>query len=69
MNLQETLWFDTSKGRIGVIMVLDWHTETLHYYMGIADGMNTSVDINHIFSGGHKLPDYVGMAMFFGDPE
>jgi hypothetical protein len=48
-------------------MVLDWHTEQLHYYMGIASGMNESIDINHIYSGGAKLPDYVGMALFFGD--
>ena len=69
MNLQDVLWYDTSKGRIGVLMVLDWHTETLHYYMGIASGMNEAIDINHIYSGGVKLPDYVGMALFFGDWE
>jgi hypothetical protein len=69
MNLQDVLWFDTSKGRIGVLMVLDWHTEQLHYYLGVADGMNTSIDINHIYNGGMKLPDHAGMAFFFGDPE
>ena len=69
MNLQDVIWLDTSKGRIGILMVLDWHTEQLHYYMGIASGMNESIDINHIYSGGAKLPDYVGMALFFGDPE
>ncbi len=36
MNLQDVIWFDTSKGRIGILMVLDWHTETLYYIMGIA---------------------------------
>ena len=50
-------------------MVLDWHTETLHYYLGVADGMNENIDINHIFNGGMKLPDYVGMRLFFGDTE
>jgi hypothetical protein len=69
MNLQDVRWYDTSKGRIGVLMVLDWHTEQLHYYLGIADGMNESIDINHIYNGGMKLPDYVGMALFFGDSE
>ena len=67
MNLQDVLWFDTSKGRIGVLMVLDWHTELLHYYLGVADGMNESIDINHIYNGGIKLPDSVGMAFFFGE--
>ncbi len=69
MNLQDVLWYDTSKGRIGILMVLDWHTETLHYYLGVADGMNENIDINHIFNGGMKLPDYVGMRLFFGDTE
>jgi hypothetical protein len=50
-------------------MVLDWHTETLHYIMGIASGMNDNVDINHIYSGGTHLPDYIGAAFFFGDWE
>jgi hypothetical protein len=63
MNLQDVIWLDTSKGRIGVIMVLDWHTETLHYFLGL------SIDINHIYNGGAKLPDYVGMGFFFGDWE
>ena len=69
MNLQDVLWFDTSKGRIGILMVLDWHTETLYYIMGIASGMNDNVDINHIYNGGVKLPDNVGMAFFFGGSE
>jgi hypothetical protein len=69
MNLQDVIWLDTSKGRIGVIMVLDWHTETLHYFLGLASGMNESIDINHIYNGGAKLPDYVGAALFFGDWE
>jgi hypothetical protein len=69
MNLQDVIWLDTSKGRIGVLMVLDWHTEQLCYFMGIASGMNESIDINHIFSGGVRLPDYVGMGFFFGDSE
>ena len=69
MNLQDVLWYDTSKGRIGILMVLDWHTEQLHYIMGIASGMNDNVDINHIYSGGARLPDYVGTAFFFGDWE
>ena len=69
MNLQDVRWYDTSKGRIGVLMMLDWHTEQLHYYLGIADGMNESIDINHIYNGGVKLHDYVGMAIFFGDSE
>ena len=69
MNLQDVLWFDTSKGRIGILMVLDWHTEKLHYIMGVASGMNDNVDINHIYSGGASLPDYVGAALFFGDWE
>ena len=69
MNLQDVIWFDTSKGRIGILMVLDWHTETLYYIMGIASGMNDNVDINHIYSGGSYLPDYVGAALFFGDWE
>ena len=68
MNLQDVIWYDTSKGRIGVLMVLDWHTEKLHYIMGIADGMNESIDINHIYSGGWHIPDYIGMGFFFGDP-
>jgi hypothetical protein len=50
-------------------MVLDWHTETLHYFLGLASGMNESIDINHIYNGGAKLPDYVGMGFFFGDWE
>lgn len=69
MNLQDVQWYDTSKGRIGIIMVLDWHTEQLHYYLGIADGMNESIDINHIYNGGVKLPAHVGMGLFFGDSE
>jgi len=69
MNLQDVLWYDTSKGRIGVLMVLDWHTETLHYFMGIAGGMNESIDINHIYSGGARLPTDIGMAFFFGRSE
>jgi len=69
MNLQDELWFDTSKGRIGILMVLDWHTEKLHYIMGVASGMNDSVDINHIYSGGVHLPDYIGACFFFGDWE
>lgn len=69
MNLQDVIWLDTSKGRIGVIMVLDWHTETLHYYLGLASGMNETIDINHIYSGGTKLPDHIGMGFFFGDSE
>jgi len=69
MNLQDVIWLDTSKGRIGILMVLDWHTEQLHYYLGIADGMNTNIDINHIYNGGVKLPDNVGMALFFGSSE
>ena len=69
MNLQDVLWFDTSKGRIGVLMVLDWHTEQLHYYLGIADGMNANIDINHIYSGGARLPTDIGMAFFFGRSE
>jgi hypothetical protein len=50
-------------------MVLDWHTEQLHYYLGIADGMNANIDINHIYNGGVKLPDAVGMNFFFGESE
>jgi hypothetical protein len=69
MNLQDALWFDTSKGRIGILMVLDWHTEKLHYVMGVASGMNDNVDINHIYSGGVYLPDYIGASFFFGDWE
>ena len=69
MNLQDVIWLDTSKGRIGVIMVLDWHTEQLHYFLGLASGMNESVDINHIYSGGVRLFDHVGMGFFFGDSE
>jgi len=69
MNLQDVLWYDTSKGRIGILMVLDWHTEQLHYIMGIASGMNDNVDINHIYSGGVHLPDYIGACFFFGDWE
>ena len=69
MNLQDVLWFDTSKGRIGILMVLDWHTEKLHYIMGIASGMNDNVDINHIYSGGARLPTDIGMAFFFGRSE
>lgn len=69
MNLQDVHWFDTNKGRIGVLMVLDWNTEKLHYYLGIADGMNTTIDINHIYNGGVKLPEAVGVALFFGDWE
>ena len=69
MHLQDVRWYDTSKGRIGVLMVLDWHTEQLHYYLGIADGMNESIDINHIYNGGVKLPAHVGMGLFFGDLE
>ena len=69
MNLQDVIWLDTSKGRIGVIMVLDWHTETLHYFLGLASGMNESIDINHIYNGGAKLPDYVGRGFLFGDWE
>ena len=67
MNLQDVLWLDTSKGRIGVVMCLDWHTEKLHYFLGIADGMNESIDINHIFSGGYEIPAYIGMGFFFGE--
>jgi hypothetical protein len=37
--------------------------------MGIASGMNENVDINHIYSGGAHLPDYVGAPLFFGDWE
>jgi hypothetical protein len=37
--------------------------------MGVAGGMNESIDINHIYSGGTKLPAYVGMGFFFGDWE
>ena len=69
MNLQDEMWFDTSKGRIGILMVLDWHTEKLHYIMGVASGMNDNVDINHIYSGGVYLPDYIGACFFFGDWE
>jgi hypothetical protein len=69
MNLQDVLWYDTSKGRIGILMVLDWHTEQLHYIMGIASGMNESIDINHIYSGGARLPTDIGMAFFFGRSE
>ena len=69
MNLQDVLWYDTSKGRIGILMVLDWHTEKLHYIMGIASGMNDNVDINHIYNGGIKLPEAVGMNFFFGESE
>jgi hypothetical protein len=50
-------------------MVLDWHTEKLHYVMGVASGMNDNVDINHIYSGGVYLPDYIGASFFFGDWE
>ena len=67
MNLQDTVWLETSKGRIGVIMVLDWHTEELHFFMGLASGMNESIDINHIYSGGYKLPAYIGIGFFFGE--
>jgi hypothetical protein len=69
MNLQDVLWYDTSKGRIGILMVLDWHTEKLHYVMGVASGMNDNVDINHIYSGGVYRPDYIGASFFFGDWE
>jgi hypothetical protein len=69
MNIHDVLWLETSKGRIGILMVVDWHTETLQYFMGIASGMNEAIDINHIYSGGVRLPDYVGMAIFFGDHE
>jgi hypothetical protein len=37
--------------------------------MGIASGMNDNVDINHIYSGGTHLPDYIGATFFFGDWE
>jgi hypothetical protein len=69
MNLQDVLWYDTSKGRIGIIMVLDWHTERLLYFMGIASGMNETIDINHIYSGGARLPDDIGRALFFGETQ
>ena len=69
MNLQDVRWYDTSKGRIGVLMVLDWHTETLHYFMGVADGMNEAIDLNHIYNGGSRLPAEIGMAFFFGGTE
>ena len=37
--------------------------------MGIAGGMNESIDINHIYSGGARLPTDIGMAFFFGRSE
>jgi hypothetical protein len=62
-------WEDTSRGKLGFIMVFDEEEQRLHYYVGIGEGLNEQIDINHIFAGGYKLPTEAGMAIFFGAAE
>jgi len=60
-------WHQTTKGKLGFIMVFDQEAKRLHYYVGIGEGLNEQIDINHIYAGGYELPPEAGMAIFFGE--
>lgn len=66
MNFECVLWKTTTKGTLGFVMCYDDIEENLHFYVGIADGLNERIDINHIFAGGYELPLEAGIAIFFG---
>lgn len=62
-------WKETTHGQIGFVMVYDDIEERLKYYVGIGQGFNERIDINHIFGGGYELPAEAGVAIFFGSWE
>ena len=57
----EVIFRETSKGTIGFVMV---NTVYPRYFVGIAEGMNTQIDINHILNGGVEIPYAAGLAIF-----
>ena len=69
MNFETVIWYDTTKGKLGFVMCYDPIEERLHYYVGIGEGLNERIDINHIFAGGYELPAEAGVAIFFGNWE
>lgn len=69
MIFEDVQWKETTKGMLGFVMCYDDMEEKLHFYVGIAEGLNQRIDINHIFAGGYKLPTEAGIAIFFGSWE
>ncbi len=69
MTFESVVWHETTKGKLGFVMCYDDTQERLHYYVGIGEGLNERIDINHIFAGGVELPAEAGVAIFFGNWE
>ena len=67
MIFEYARWEKTTKGTLGFVMFYDDVEERLRFFVGIAEGLNERIDINHIYAGGFELPLESGIPLFFGD--
>ena len=64
-ELLEVMWFNNSKGLVGVVAVRDPY-EGVKFYISPADGFNEAVDSNLIMNLGARFPDAAGHTLFNG---
>ena len=57
------LWFQNSKGLIGIAKVKTYSGE-IEYRIGTADGFLENMDVQQIVAWGVRFPDKAGVALF-----
>jgi hypothetical protein len=64
---KDALFDDQPNGRLVFVMLLDPVGERLHFFVGIGQGMNDTIDVNNTVAHGMSIPCEAGIAIFFGD--
>ena len=63
-------FFDEQKnGRLVFVMALEPNAERLHFFVGIGQGLNDTIDVNNAIAHGMTLPTEAGIAIFFGSSQ
>jgi hypothetical protein len=62
MTPQRCKWF-TGRGKVGIVQAHDEKGNN-HYFIGIGDGLNETIDVNLIISFGAVFPKSLGDQLF-----
>jgi hypothetical protein len=64
---KDALFDDQPNGRLFFVMLMEPVRERLHFFVGIGQGMNNTIDVNNAVAHGMSLSREAGIAIFFGD--
>ena len=62
MTPQRCKWF-AGRGKVGIVQAQDEQGNN-HYFIGVGDGLNETIDVNLIVSFGTPFPDSLGDQLF-----